>query len=164
MLRRSRITAGLALCLALSAVWLASGLFHPQAPEVEFRSLTGKRLALADWRGEPVLATFWASDCRTCLKEIPALIELHRRYAPRGLRLVAIAMAYDMPSHVVSLAQKLALPYEVALDPLGETARAFGGIEATPTTWLIGPDGRIRRHIVGDFNPAELAESIESLL
>ncbi|TAN50579.1 MAG: TlpA family protein disulfide reductase [Methylococcaceae bacterium] len=119
---------------------------------------------MADWRGKPVLITFWASDCPACIKEIPQLINLYRRYAPRGLHMVAVAMAYDMPSHVVSLAKSMALPYPVALDPLGENARAFGDVALTPTTLLFGPDGRLHQRIVGDFDPAILAQHIESLL
>lgn len=173
MLNRFGITAyrsvspwkkgGIAAAALLGAFW-AYAAWHPAAPDATFTTLAGARIAVADWRGHPALVTFWASDCATCLKEIPTLKDLYRRYAPRGLHMVAVAMSYDMPSHVVGLAKDWQLPYAVALDPLGENARAFGGVQWTPTTLLIGPDGRIQQRSVGDFDPQALAEHIESLL
>lgn len=150
------------LALALgSAFWLVSS--PSPAPPASFATITGAKPSLADWRGQPVLIAFWATDCPTCLKEIPALKDLHGRYAPRGLRVVAVAMPYDLPSRVVSFAREWALPYAVALDPSGENARAFD-VSVTPTTFLLDAKSRIRRRIVGDFDPAALGALIETLL
>lgn len=146
---------------AIAAAWL---VLRPQsAPPAVFATITGAKPSLAEWRGKPVLIAFWATDCPTCLKEIPALKDLHRRFSGRGLRMVASAMPHDMPSRVVSFAQTYALPYAVALDPLGENADAFQ-VKATPTTLLLDKDGGIVERIVGDFDPARLAERIEALL
>jgi hypothetical protein len=52
----------------------------------------------------------------------------------------------------------------VALDPTGETVAAWGGIEGTPTTWLVGPDGRVARRWVGRPDFARLRRDVEALL
>jgi len=143
------------------AVWLTWTL--PSAPPTTFATISGAKPSLADWRGHPVLITFWATDCPACLKEIPALKDLHGRYASRGVQVVAVAMAYDLPSRVVSFAREWALPYAVALDPSGETARAFD-VSVTPTTFLLDAESRIRQRAVGDFDPAEMKALIETLL
>ena len=135
----------------------------PPAPPATFATLTGAKPSLADWHGHPVLITFWATDCPTCLKEIPTLKDLHGRYASRGVQVVAVAMAYDLPSRVVSFAREWGLPYAVALDPLGENARAFD-VSVTPTTFLLDAESRIRRRIVGGFDPAAMRALIETLL
>ena len=44
-----------------------------KAPDVTFTTITGKKIALKELRGKPVIVTFWATDCPACLKEIPAL-------------------------------------------------------------------------------------------
>lgn len=160
MLKKSAVL----VLVALLAAPIGYRFWRPPAPNAVFTTLNGDKLAVADWRGQPALVTFWASDCPTCLKEIPPLKNLYQRYAPRGLHMVAVAMAYDLPSRVVSLATSMALPYPVALDPLGDHARAFGDIAWTPTTLLFGPDGRLLWRIVGDFDPAILAQRIEPLL
>ncbi|WP_054773672.1 TlpA disulfide reductase family protein [Methylogaea oryzae] len=147
--------------LVITGAWLT--LRPPLAPPAAFAVIDGSKPSLADWRGKPALIAFWATDCPTCIKEIPALKQLHQRYAPRGLHLVASAMPYDMPSHVVSFAQSYELPYAVALDPAGENAAAFQ-VQATPTTLLLDDEGRIVERILGDFDPARLANRIEALL
>jgi protein-disulfide isomerase len=52
----------------------------------------------------------------------------------------------------------------VALDNTGQIARDWGGITATPTTFLIDKNGRIVKRIVGKPDFAQLQAAIESLL
>lgn len=159
---RSRNPILILVAAVIVAVTWLNGRFPPAPPAI-FATVTGAKPSLADWHGQPVLITFWATDCLACLKEIPALKELHTRYAARGLHMVAVAMPYDPPSRVVSFAREWALPYAVALDPLGENARAFE-VSVTPTTFLLDAKSRIRRRIVGDFDPANTGALIETLL
>lgn len=144
----------------LGALWWRNGA----APEVEFVSIKGERLALQGLRGRPVLVSFWASDCRPCLEEFQDLAALHQAYAARGFTLIAVAMSYDLPSHVVELTRAAELPYTVALDPLGEIAAAFGDVRLVPNSFLIGPDGRIALHRLGRVDPSELRALIEPML
>lgn len=113
------------------------------APETTFSTITGQKIALADLRGKPVIVTFWATDCASCLKEIPHWIELYQRYHHKGLEIIAVAMAYDPPNHVLNMSKALQLPYSVALDMQSENAHAFADVALTPTTFLIAPDGSI---------------------
>lgn len=134
----------LALVGALAYVWLSpEGL--KRAPDVALRTLDGDEIKLAELRGKPVLVTFWATSCPGCVKEIPHLIELYQEFGPRGLQLVAVAMSYDPPDHVLAMRDTRQIPYPIALDIKGEAARAFGDVRLTPTSFLIAPDGRIVR-------------------
>ncbi len=109
------------------------------APEVTFTTITGEKIALKDLHGKPVIVTFWATDCPSCIKEIPHLIDLYTQYHARGLEMIAVAMYYDPPNHVVDMTKAKQLPYNVALDLKSELAMAFGGVMFTPTTFLIAP-------------------------
>jgi thiol-disulfide isomerase/thioredoxin len=157
------LTLGLAILLT-GALLALDRYRHRLAPEVTFVSISGERLPLSGWRGHPVLVTFWATDCPSCLKEIPLLIRLRQEYVPRGLRLVAVAMRYDLPSRVVGLAREMNLPYPVALDPSGAHARAFGEVQLTPTTFLIAPNGRVEDTVTGLLDESVLRRQIDSLL
>ncbi|MGR9086890.1 MAG: TlpA family protein disulfide reductase [Gammaproteobacteria bacterium] len=140
-------------------------IFGPEkAPAATFTTITGKGIALDSWRGRPVIVTFWATDCPACIREIPHWIELYRRYHDSGLELIAVAMAYDPPSHVVSMTQTMSLPYDVALDVSAVHARAFGGVNLTPTTVLIGPEGTIIERHIGPFDPDRMKKLIEDSL
>lgn len=155
--------AAVGLIGLLAFIWLAPG-GHKPAPALEVTTLEGGPLSLAELRGEPVLVTFWATDCPGCVKEIPHLIELHRDYAARGLTILAIAMAYDPPNHVKAMRDARDLPYTIALDLKGEAARAFGNVNVTPTSFLIDPQGRIVRHKLGEMDMAKVRSQIEGML
>ena len=134
------------------------------APEVTFTTITGEKIALKDLHGKPVIVTFWATDCPSCIKEIPHLIDLYTQYHARGLEVIAVAMYYDPPNHVVDMTKAKQLPYNVALDLKSELAMAFGGIMFTPTTFLIAPDGSVVVKETGLFDLAKMKINIESLL
>ena len=78
--------------------------------------------------------------------------------------MVAVAMSYDHPNLVADYAQRNRLPFKVALDFDGTIAKQWGGIKATPTTFLVGRDGRIVRRYVGEPDAAELQGLIERAL
>jgi len=154
----------LLLAIISAGLWLGFSKTVTPAPDAIFSTLTGKKIALHDLRGKPVLVTFWATDCPGCIKEIPHLIELYRQYHEQGLEIIAVAMHYDPPSHVVAMAKEQALPYDVALDIQAEHAQAFGDVRLTPTTFLITPDGSIALQKIGEFDLADMKTRIETLL
>ncbi len=118
-------------------------------PDTTFSTITGKRITLHDLHGKPVIVTFWATDCASCLKEIPHFVELYQQYHARGLEVIAVAMPYNPPNRVLELSNSLHLPYDVALDMQSENALAFGDVALTPTTFLIAPDGSIATQKIG---------------
>lgn len=153
----------LALVGALAYVWLSpEGL--KRAPDIALRTIDGNEINLAELRGRPVLVTFWATSCPGCVKEIPHLIELHQEFGPRGLQLVAVAMSYDPPDHVLAMRDARQIPYPIALDIKGEAARAFGDVRLTPTSFLIAPDGRIVRQKIGEMEMADVRAQIRAML
>ena len=156
------ILAGvLALVLVVGAVflWLRPGDLQA-TPDITVVTADGRELALASLHGRPLLITFWATTCQSCVKEIPHLIDLYRDLSPRGLEVVAIAMPYDPPSRVLAMRQARAIPYTVALDIDADAARAFGDVRLTPTTFLIAPDGRVVYRTIGPINMDRLRQDI----
>jgi peroxiredoxin len=133
------------------------------APDVTFKTIKGEALSLASLKGKPVLVTFWATDCPGCIEEIPHLISLHEQFAPQGLTIIAVAMDYDPPNHVLEMAKAERLPYAVVLDPTASYAQAFGNVRLTPSTFLIDRNGKIILQKVGVFNLSAMQERLEHL-
>ncbi|MDD2724971.1 MAG: TlpA disulfide reductase family protein [Methylovulum sp.] len=155
------------LCLAIAVILLLA-MNRPQTlatvPELTVTTITGQRIDLKTLRGKPVIVTFWATDCPGCIKEIPHLLELYQAYQARGLELLAIAMYYDPPSHVLAMSEARHLPYPVVLDLKADYAKAFGQVALTPTTFLIAPDGRIALQYIGLFDTQAMRTAIETFL
>jgi thiol-disulfide isomerase/thioredoxin len=164
-MKLKELSLGLFIILLLGGVgylWLTpSGL--QQAPSISVTTLQGQSVPLDSLQGRPVLVTFWATTCPGCVKEMPHLIDLYRELGPKGLEIVAIAMAYDPPEQVRELARLKQLPYTVAIDD-GSAAVAFGEVKLTPTSFLIDPQGRIVQQKLGEMDMKQLRLRILGML
>lgn len=139
-----------ALVLALAAVGYATLDSSVAAPDVTFISLAGEKVSTQNLRGKVVMVNFWATSCTSCVKEMPQMVETYNKFKGQGLEFVAVAMKYDPPNYVVNFAETRKLPFKVALDSGGDLAKAFGDVTMTPTTFVIGKDGKILKRYVGE--------------
>lgn len=146
--------------LALAAVFMRA----PTAPQVAFISLGGEEITSAGLKGRVVLVKFWATDCVTCVKEMPDMVRTYNRYRHRGFEFIAVAMQHNPPNYVIEYAEVNRLPFKVALDPMGELARAFGNVVLTPTTFVIDKRGNIALKISGAVDVARLHALLEEKL
>ena len=153
-----------AVLLAVIGALAYALMQKPQAPAATFTTLDGKAIALKDLRGKVVLVNFWATSCPGCVKEMPDLIQTYNQYKDRGFEIVAVAMSYDPPNYVANFAKTRQLPFPVALDVNGEHARAFGNVQLTPTSFLIGKDGRIIEEKLGDLDFPKLKALLDKEL
>ncbi|MGX5652820.1 MAG: redoxin [Hydrogenophaga sp. SCN 70-13] len=161
--RRQVLGAGLALG-ATGVFGLSGCAGREAAPDSTFVLLDGSQARTADLQGKVTLVNFWATTCVTCVKEMPALVATHQKYAPRGYETMAVAMSYDPPAWVVNFVQSRQLPFKVALDNTGEIAKAWGDVKLTPTTYLLDKQGRIVKRYVGEPEMDALHKLIEELL
>jgi peroxiredoxin len=134
------------------------------APDVTFISLNGEKITSQSLRGKVVMVNFWATSCSTCIHEMPKMVETYNKFKKHGLELVAVAMSYDAPNYVIDYTQTRQLPFKVAYDVRGDLARSFGGVEGTPTTFIIGKDGTIIRRYTGEPQFSELQQLLSDEL
>lgn len=147
----------------LVGLWLELG--NPdRAPQVSFTTLEGKQISLSDLKGRVVLVNFWATSCPGCIKEMPGLIKSYGRYQAKGFEVIAVAMSYDPPSHVVNYAKNNRLPFPVALDADGDLAMAFGDVQVTPTTIIIDQQGKIVQRVIGELDFSALHALLDEKL
>ena len=143
--------------------WQGLGSATP-APDVAYTLLDGQRTHLQALRGKVVLVNFWATDCTTCVKEMPNIVATHEKYKARGYETLAVAMSYDPPAYVMNFAETRKLPFGVAIDNTGSIAKSFGDVKLTPTSVLIDKKGQIVKRFVGEPDFAKLHELVEKLL
>ncbi len=157
--------AVLLVLISIAAYYKLDSKFMPvKAPDVIFTTITGQKIELRKLTGKPVVISFWATDCASCIEEVPLLIKLYQNYHQQGLEIIAVNMYYDPPNHIVEMTEALQIPYHVALDLKAEHARAFGKVQLTPNSFLISPEGKIIWQKTGKFDYAFLSQKIKSLL
>ena len=131
-----------------------------------FTLLTTERqvVSLAGLRGKVVILNFWATWCRECLAEMPALEMLHRRFAAQGLAVIGIDTR-EAAAAVQRYTKELGVTFPILLDPDGGVTARYGVI-GLPTTFILGRDGRAVALAVGsrDWASATALEIAETLL
>ncbi len=135
-----------------------------KAPNVAYTLLDGSKSTLAQQRGKVMLVNFWATDCVTCVKEMPNIVATHEKYKARGYDTLAVAMSYNPPAYVINFAETRKLPFGVAIDNTGAIAQSFGKVQLTPTSVLIDKHGQIVKRYVGEPDFAALHRLVEKLL
>ena len=154
--------AALLASLAIAAIAAVASLtLMPPAPEVKFSTLAGDSFSTSELRGKVVLVNFWATYCGPCIKEMPKVVDAHRKFSARGYETIAVAVRRDDPERVAQFAAKHALPFKVAIDSSGELGREFGNVRITPMGFLIDKNGRVLRRYVGKLDWAELHRLVE---
>lgn len=134
------------------------------APDFHAATLDGASPArtktLADYRGQVVLLNVWATWCGPCRVEMPSIEALHRAYGADGLHIVAVSIDdAGQEKAVRDFARELGLTFEILHDPTGDIQKSYQ-TTGVPETFVIGPDGVIRKKIIGaaDWNsPANRA-------
>jgi len=160
-----RIALIATVCAVLAGgFWFASGSTGEPAPQVSYVLLDGKPADSSQWHGKVMYVSFWATDCTTCVHEMPQVVQTFQKYRDRGFDTLAVAMSYDPPAYVANFASSRALPFGVAIDNMGTMAKAFGQVQMTPTSFLIDKNGRIVKRFVGEPDFNELHAQIEQLL
>lgn len=160
-----RLLASVALATALGVggyVYLSAG--QSAVPASRFVLIDGSATSTAAMMGQVTLVNFWATSCTTCVAEMPDIVKTFNKYQAQGFRTLAVAMQYDPPNYVVNFARGRQLPFQVAIDNTGELARNWGGVQLTPTSFLVDRQGRIVKRYVGAPDFPELHRLIEQLL
>lgn len=132
-------------------------------PEISFTDIDGKQHQLADYKGQPILMIFWATDCPGCIKEMPELIALHEEYADKGLAMISVAMPHDYPEHIKAMREQKGLPYLITWDESGDISAAFDNVRVTPTHFLISPEGEIVMRKIGVLDMKLLEDRLATM-
>lgn len=159
----------LALVVIIAAV-VGFFLFAPNgeglkaAPSFTAQTIDGKALSTDDLKGKPYLAVFWATDCPTCIKEIPELVELQHKFKDQGFKVVAFALPHDEIDAIRAMREQKNMDYTIVFDQEGSISNAFGGIQVTPTNFLVSPNGKIVLHQLGMMDMGDVAQRISKML
>ncbi len=118
------------------------------APSYAAEKEDGTPIALADLEGEVVLLNIWATWCKPCRQEIPALETLHQRHRAAGLVVAGVSIDVDEDrKKVAEFAAALGASYAMWYDPEDRVSTTFLAL-GVPASYLIGRDGTLRwRHV-----------------
>lgn len=154
------------LSLALMGLPLLAGASATQGPAPDFtlKSNSGKNLKLSELRGQVVLINFWASWCGPCRQEMPALEELHKRYASLGFTVLGVNVEQD-PSKAQTLLKDIPVSFPVLFDTQNSVSKQYN-VKAMPTTVIVDRNGNMR-YLHKGYQPGyeqQYAEQVRALI
>jgi cytochrome c biogenesis protein CcmG/thiol:disulfide interchange protein DsbE len=131
------------------------------APAIAFelKSLAGKDVGLATFRGKPLVINFFASWCDPCRDEMPVLNQLASKANKDGYAVLGIAVD-DTRAAVTQYADEARLVFPVALDLNSRVKRAYR-IFGPPATFFIDGKGIIRDLVIGPVTAERAQEGLK---
>ncbi len=158
--RRIRRFVLFPLCFAMSQVLATSA----QAEPVSFSlpDLNGRSHAVSDYRGRWVVVNFWATWCSPCVREIPELIAFRERHQEK-VEILGIAFEKTSVDQIRAFADEFKINYPVLL--IGdEPVIPLEPLKGLPSTFLLSPDGELRKSHVGPVTAEQLSQWLEASL
>ncbi len=128
---------------------------NPQEPfRFSFPDLTGHFVSSSDsrFRNKVVIVTIMGSWCPNCHDEAPFLAELYRKYRSLGVEVVALDFEdpdqRKDPTRLQAFIKKYGIEYTVLMagepSELETKVPQAENLNAWPTTFFLGRDGRVR--------------------
>lgn len=65
------------------------------APTFTLNSIEGNNISLSDMKGKYLFVDIWATWCRPCLQQLPAMKELEEKYHGQNIEFVSISVDKD---------------------------------------------------------------------
>ncbi len=62
------------------------------APDFTLKTPDGKDVSLSQFRGKVLLLDFWATWCGPCLREMPNVISIYKKYHSKGLEILGVSL------------------------------------------------------------------------
>ena len=150
-----------------------SPLLGKPAPNFALESTDGKEVALASYKGHPVLVNFWATWCGPCKYEIPWLASLHTKYAPQGFEILGVSSdeldsdakgkETEEKAAIMKAAKNLHINYPVLYG--GDSiSQQYGGVDLLPQSFYIDGKGTVVAVITGAGSEAEAEAAIQKAI
>lgn len=164
-------TAGaVAIVLALF-VWLlatseggddamvSSPILGKLAPSITGTGFRGEQFDIDTERGNWVLVNFFSTTCIPCIQEHPELVALSERYEASGALAIVSVTFEDKAAAVRDFFEKNGGEWPVLLTDTGRIAISYG-VTAVPESYLVAPDGRVVRKVIGGITADDVVSFI----
>lgn len=115
--------------------------------EMTFTAIDGTKIDLTKMRGKVVLIDFWSIRCGPCLKEMPHVAEMFKKYRSMGFEVIGVAAGGDeVKERVLQIINKKQAKWPQHLDKGKNATLSYHDlydINALPTVWLLDKSGNI---------------------
>ncbi|MET7681224.1 TlpA disulfide reductase family protein [Streptomyces sp. NPDC005423] len=138
------------------------------APDLSGKTIDGRTLDTADYRGKVVVLNVWGSWCSPCRAEADNLVQVAKATAGQDVQFVGLNTRDTSTEPAVAFEKKYAVPYASLYDPTGKLMLRFkkGTLnpQLIPTTIIIDRDGKIAARALQALSQEKLREMLDPVL
>ena len=129
-----------------------------QAEDFRLTDLAGKEQSLSQYRGKIVLLNFWATWCKPCTTEMPAMQASFDKLRDKGFVVIAVNELED-DARVREHIKQYGHTFTVLMDRDNKVANQFG-VFGLPVSVFIDQEGRVQEYLKGGLLTEQKIEDI----
>ncbi|MDP9608308.1 thiol-disulfide isomerase/thioredoxin [Streptomyces demainii] len=137
-------------------------------PQLSGKTLEGKPLDVADYKGKIVVLNVWGSWCAPCRAEAPNLAKVAKDTKAKGVQFIGINTRDDNPAPARKFEKEYNVGYPSLYDPIGKLMLRFpkGSLnpQAIPSTIVLDREGRIAARALTPLSEERLRAMLEPLI
>jgi cytochrome c biogenesis protein CcmG/thiol:disulfide interchange protein DsbE len=134
------------------------------APTFSTWDLNGKKVSLGDFKGRPVLITFWATWCTACQEELPAVQRIRDGNQSEGLSVLAVNYRETDNDRMRAYLSGLHVDLEAVVDPDATIASAYGVDVGLPVVVLLDRSAKVAQILIGAPTSATLETAVARIV
>ncbi|MFD4509308.1 TlpA family protein disulfide reductase [Streptomyces sp. NPDC058457] len=138
------------------------------APDLSGKTIDGKALDVADYKGKVVVINVWGSWCSPCRAEAPYFASVSKEYAGKGVQFVGINTRDTSTGSAVAFEKQNGIDYPSLYDPTGKLMLRFkkGTLnpQAIPSTLVLDRQGKVAARSLAALSEENLLKMIKPVV
>ncbi|MBX9396142.1 TlpA family protein disulfide reductase [Streptomyces sp. TRM72054] len=138
------------------------------APDLSGKTIDGKQLDVADYKGKVVVLNVWGSWCAPCRAEAKNLETVYQDTKDQGVQFVGINTRDTSTGPALAFEKEFGVTYPSLYDPTGRLMLRFekGTLnpQAIPSTIVIDRDGKIAARTLQPLSEDKVREMLDPVL
>lgn len=138
------------------------------APELSGKTLDGKQLSTADYKGKVVVLNVWGSWCAPCRLEAKNFVKVAAETEGKGVQFIGINTRDTSTTPALAFEKGFGVTYPSLYDPTGRMLLKFekGTLnpQAIPSTLVLDREGKIAARTLQPLSEEKLHEMLDPVL
>ncbi|MER5855965.1 TlpA family protein disulfide reductase [Streptomyces sp. NPDC059688] len=138
------------------------------APDLSGKTIDGRTVDVADYKGKVVVLNVWGSWCGPCREEAKYFAKVSKDYSGKGVQFVGINTRDTSTTPAVAFEKEHGIGYPSLYDPTGRLMLRFkkGTLnpQLIPSTLILDRDGKIAARALEPLDDAGLLKMLKPVL